>query len=100
MVHVLQVRVAHTFDILAEGDGLTNVLVLVSIVRENGIIDHHAVDFIVLVGLDDLLLQILLIDCAKIKLEPANDLSDHCDFLHMGEGRAYFSSQVFLEYSA
>lgn len=57
-----------TFDILAKGDDLLEVLVLTG--TEDGIVDYYAVDFGVVVRVDEGVFKKLAIDFAELKCEP------------------------------
>lgn len=69
MVHVEEVGVAETFDVFGEGDGLLDVLVLAVVADPDGVIDEDAVDVVVVVGGDDALLEVFLVDLAEIEVE-------------------------------
>lgn len=57
-----------TFDILAKGDDLLEVLVLTG--TEDGVVDYYAVDFGVVVRVDEGVFKKLAIDFAELKCEP------------------------------
>lgn len=57
-----------TFDILAKGDDLLEVLVLTG--TEDGVVDYYAVDFGVVVRVDEGVFEKLAIDFAELKREP------------------------------
>ena len=69
VVHVVQVLVAHALDVLAKVDSLLDVLVVVRVLREDGVVDDHAVDVLIIVGLHDLLLQGFLLDVSQVEVE-------------------------------
>ena len=69
MVHVVEVLVAEALDVLLQRDGLLDVLVVRRVAGEDGVVDDHAVDLVVLVGLHDLLLEIFLVDPAEVEIE-------------------------------
>lgn len=110
VVHVVNVLVTKTLDVLAEIDGLLDVLVVRRVVGEDGVVDDHAVDILILVGLHDLLLEELLVHSSEVKVEAAmvyisarsggsHHPIDRAIFkLH--RGISHFSSHVFLDHSA
>lgn len=71
VVHVVEVLVGEALDILGEGDGLLDVLVVGRIVREDGVVDDDAVYGVVFVGGCDGFLEFLLIDLAQVEGEAA-----------------------------
>lgn len=71
VVHVVDVLVAEALDVLGQGDGLLDVLVVRGVAGEDGVVDDDAVDLVILVGLLDLLLELLHVDATQIKVEAA-----------------------------
>lgn len=71
MVHVVNVLVSKTLNVLAELDSLLDVLVVGRVLGEDGVVDDHAVDALVIVGLHDLLLEELLVNRSEVELEAA-----------------------------
>lgn len=69
VVHVEEVGVAETLDVLGESDGLLDVLVLAVVADPDGVVDENAVDAVVVVGGDDALLEVFLVDLAEIEVE-------------------------------
>ena len=75
VVHVEEVGVAETLDVLGESDCLLDVLVLAVVADPDGVVDENAVDLVVVVGGDDALLKVFLIDLAEIEVEATG----YCD---------------------
>lgn len=110
VVHVVDVLVSKTLDVLAEIDRLLDVLVVGRVVGEDGIVDDHAVDILIFIGLHDLLLEELLVHSSEVKVEAAmayisarpggsHHPIDRAIFkLH--RGISHFSSHVFFDHSA
>lgn len=70
VVHVEEVGVAETFNILGEGDSLLDVAVLMALVGgPDGVVDEDTVDFGVVVGGDDGLLEGLLVYLYQVERE-------------------------------
>ena len=108
VVHVVQVLVAHTLDVLGEVDRLLDVLVVRRVLREDGVVDDDAVDDLLVVGLHDFLLENLLVDGAEVKVEATAGkglVSEQSGMQTWARQRgtevgAYLSSHVFLDHSA
>ena len=71
MVHVEEVCVAEALNVLGQGDGLLDVAILLRVGGPDGVVDNDAVDGAVVVGDDDGLLEVLLVDLAEVKVEAA-----------------------------
>jgi hypothetical protein len=71
VVHVEEVGVAETLDVLREGDGFLNIPVLLLVVIPDGVVHQDAVNRIVVVGGHDSLLEGFLVDFAEVKVEAA-----------------------------
>jgi hypothetical protein len=71
VVHVVDVLMPKTLDVLAEINRLLDVLVMGGVVGEDGVVYDHAINILVLVGLHDLLLEDLLVHCSEVKVEAA-----------------------------
>lgn len=71
VVHVVDVLMPKTLDVLAEINRLLDVLVVGGVVGEDGVVYDHAINILVLVGLHDLLLEDLLVHSSEVKVEAA-----------------------------
>lgn len=66
---------AQALDILFGTDKVLDVAVLARCSGEDGVVDDNAVDGFVGVSIDDLLFDLLLLDCAEVKIEPTREKS-------------------------
>jgi hypothetical protein len=71
VVHVEEVRVAEPFDVLVQGDRLLDVAVLLLVAAPDGVVNEDAVDRVVVVGGDDGLFEVFLVDFAEVEVEAA-----------------------------
>lgn len=78
VVHIVDVLVAEALDVLGQRDGLLDVLVVSGVAGEDGVVDDDAVDLVVLVGLLNLLLELLLVDATQVKIEAADEGGTLC----------------------
>jgi hypothetical protein len=66
--------VTEAFDIFADVDDLLEVLILS--VSEDGVVDHYAIDLVIVVGFEDSLFKLLTIYLSEFKAEStANTMS-------------------------
>lgn len=110
VVHVMDVLVSKTLNVLSKVNRLLDVLVVRRVVGEDGVVDNHAVDIVVFIGLHDLLLEKLLVHSSEVKVESAmfcisaRSRGKHHPIdwaiFKPHRGISHFSSQVFLDHSA
>lgn len=71
VIHVVNVLMSKTLDVLGELDCLLDILVVGGVLGEDGVVDDHPIYVLILIGLHNLLFENLLVDIAKVKLEAA-----------------------------
>lgn len=74
LIHIENIFVAQSFNILFDGDCLLNILVSVGCCGEDGVVDNDPMNVVVLICFNDSTFKLLLIDSAKIKPETARIL--------------------------
>jgi len=67
LVHVEDIAVREAFDIFAKGDKLLDILILAR--GEDGVVDYDSVYFVVRVGLNDAVFEVLFFDFAEVELK-------------------------------
>lgn len=75
VVHVVEVLVAETFDVLGERDGFLDVLVVGGIAGEDGVVDEDAVYAVIVVGVHNGFFKKVFVYAAEVEVESAKGWS-------------------------